>query len=207
MQTLRHFRCPVALFVLLLMSTAVLGQSSDMRRRKKLIATGWDRPDTRQLRQNLTEMERRPFDGVVLVAVGQTDEDKPCAMRATFNNKQWKPQWFQTCIDDLKACRFKRFTDNFITVGANPGNVDWFDDEGWKIIVEHWRIAAWVAKQSGVKGLLFDPEPYAKPFSQFDHVLQPQTDNHTFDEYYAKARQRGREVIWSKVLMAVRQRL
>ena len=27
----------------------------------------------------------------------------------------------------------------------------------------HWRIAAWVAKQSGCEGRWFDPEPYKLP--------------------------------------------
>ncbi len=73
-------------------------------------------------------------------------------------------------MNELRKCKFTRFTDNFITIGANPGNIDWFDDEGWQQIVEHWRIAAWLAKQSGLKGLLFDPEPYTLPHSQFSYA-------------------------------------
>ena len=93
------------------------------------------------------------------------------------------------------TCKFTRFTDNFITIGANPGNIDWFDDEGWQRIVEHWRIAAWLAKQSGLKGLLFDPEPYTPPHSQFNYAAQPGRKQHGFNEYAAKARQRGRQVM------------
>lgn len=182
-----------AIGVALASSLAV--SAEDMRRPKKLIATGWDAPDTQRLRQNLAEMEKRPFDGVVFVAVGQTAEGKPCSLRGAFVDQPWQKAWFQSCVDDLKACRFEKCTDNFVSLGANPGNVDWFDDAGWKNVVDHWRIAAWIVKQAGVKGILFDPEPYAPPYAQFRYQSQAQADRHSFNDYYAKARQRGREVM------------
>lgn len=194
--------CPLrlpAIFALLL--PAVLsagparGDGPDLRLRKKLIETGWDVPDTARLRQNLAVMEQRPFDGVVLEAVGRIDDKRRCPMRPAFSSQPWQRQWFQSCVEDLKACRPKRLTDNFVTLGANPGDVDWFDDAGWQQIVEHWRIAAWLAKQGGLKGILFDPEPYEPPHRQFAYAAQPQRDRHTFAEYCAKARERGRQVM------------
>lgn len=136
--------------------------------RKKLIETGWDMPDTRRLRDSLAQMEQQPFDGVVLEAIGQTGEKKHCPMLLAFVNEKWQRDWFSDCVADLRACKFARFTDNFVLVGANPGNVDWFDDAGWANIVEHWRIAAWLAKQGGLKGILFDPEPYDPPHAPFN---------------------------------------
>ncbi len=175
------------------------GESADARRPKKLIATGWDHPDTARLRANLAEMERWPFDGVVLQAVGQDEAGKARRLRWAFQAEPWQREWFRPCVEDLKACRFQRFTDNFVTLNANPGNVDWFDDAGWQQVVDHWRIAAWLARESGLKGILFDPEPYSRPYAQFHYAAQPQRDEHTFDEYYAKARQRGREVMQAVV--------
>ena len=169
--------------------------AQDLRRPKKLIETGWDMPDTRTLRANLTEIESRPFDGVVIQAVGRDAAGKPRRLGWAFLDEKWQREWFQPCVDDLRACKFRRLTDNFIILNANPGNVDWFDDAGWQNIIEHCRIAAWVAKQSGVKGLLFDPEPYAPPHGQFRYAAQPQRDKHTFDEYAAQARRRGREML------------
>lgn len=163
--------------------------------RKKLIATGWDRPDTARLRENLAQMEQQPFDGVVFEAIGRDAEQRPVYLRATFSDRKWERDWFRPGIDDLKACRFQRFTDIFLSVGANPGNVDWFDDAGWGNLVDHWRIAASLAREMGVKGILFDPEPYTKPFRQFAYNAQPGRDQHSFEEYYAKARERGREVM------------
>jgi hypothetical protein len=171
----------------------------DVRIRKKLIATGWDHPDAEQLVKHLAEMEKRPFDGVVLEVTGRTTDGKPCLLRETFANEKWQREWFQASVDQLRSCKFTRFTDNFVSIGANPGNIDWFDDEGWQRIIEHWRIAAWFVKHSGVKGLLFDPEPYTPPHSQFSYAAQPQRNEHTFNEYAAKARQRGRQVMQAAV--------
>ena len=181
--------------IVLLAAVAAAAQTRDARRPKKLIATGWDKPDSRRLLENLEEIEKRPFDGVVLELVGQVDQKKQCRMRSTFANEKWQQEWFQPCIENLRACKFQRLTDNFLTTGANPGNVDWFDDEGWANIVEHWRIAARVAKQSGLKGILFDPEPYTPPHAQFGYAAQPGHEKHSFDDYCTKARQRGREVM------------
>jgi hypothetical protein len=186
----------VAVSIVMLMGIlSAASQGEDVRRRKKLIATGWDNADTTRLRENLTEMEKRPFDGVVIEVTGQIDAKRRCHLPTTFSSEKWQRQWFQKPLEDLKACRFKRLTDNFVLVGANPGSVDWFDDEGWATIVEHWRIAAWLVKQSGLKGLLFDPEPYTPPYSQFAYPAQPQKDKHSFTEYCAKVRQRGGEVM------------
>ena len=44
-----------------------------------------------------------------------------------------QPAKYQLIIN-LKAARSRRLTDCFVLVGANPGDVDWFDDEGWEAI-------------------------------------------------------------------------
>jgi hypothetical protein len=163
--------------------------------RKKLIATGWDQATTAELRTNLAAMELQPFDGVALYAHGRDANGKTVPLHVAFGTQAWQRAWFQGCVDDLKACKFQKFTDNFVLLGANPGNVDWFDDDGWRAVVEHWRTAAWLAKQGGLKGLLFDPEPYSQPFSQFLFDAQPDKARHTFAAYQAQARLRGRQVM------------
>ena len=187
----------VASALLSLFSSPVLAGAA--RSTRKLIETGWGTPDTKALRENIAEMEKRPFDGVFFTATGTREDGKPCRLRGVHCADPWKQEWFQSCVDDLKATTFTTFTDNFLTIGANPGNVDWFDDAGWSAIVEHWRIAAWLAKQGGVKGVGYDPEPYSKPYAQFRYAAQPEKDKHTLNEYYEKARQRGREVMAATV--------
>jgi len=162
---------------------------------KKLIATGWDHADDKRLRENLEVMESRPFDGIVLEIAGTRDDAKSCPVRQTFSRERWQQDWFEDNLQRLKGLKFRRFTDNFLLVGANPGDVDWFDDAGWSAVIEHWRIAAWVAKQGGLKGLLFDPEPYAPPHEAFTYHAQSQRDRHSFAEYAQAGRRRGREVM------------
>lgn len=188
-------RCGCVLLPLLLLAVSAQGQQQDMRLRKKLIATGWDHPDAQRLLQNQEAMDQQPFDGVVVDVVGQREDRKSCRLATAFSSDPWKRQWFQPSIDQLKATRLRRLTDNFLLLGANPGNVDWFDDAGWANIIEHWRLAARIVKESGLKGILFDPELYAPPHAQFRFSAQPQRDQHSFNDYHAKARQRGRQVM------------
>jgi hypothetical protein len=170
-------------------------------RRKKLIETGWDQPDTARLRQNIVEMNQTPFDGVVVFCNGKTDEGNGIGMLDAFSHTSWKVKWFSNCIEDLKAIKATKpnnLNDNFIAIRADPG-VDWFDDAGWKNVIEHWRIAARIAYQGGLKGILFDPEfypeIYLKGLPQFTYASQAQRDQLSFAEYYHMARERGKEVM------------
>lgn len=69
------------------------------------------------------------------------------------------------------------------------GNVDWFDDPGWEEIQEHWRLLARLAREGGLRGLLFDPASIrgryqfnkldsARPQFHFDNgrmIVRPQS--------------------------------
>ena len=55
------------------------------------------------------------------------------------------------------------------------------------------RIAAWFAKQGGVKGLLFDIEQYEGQL--FDYRKQRDVKTKSWDAYAEKVRERGREVM------------
>jgi hypothetical protein len=167
--------------------------------KKKLILVCNDSPTTAQYRRDLASMENIPAQGTIIWAQAK-GSDLPSGLNGTplrtgFSRIPWKRTWFTHAIDDLQAVRTQKtpLTDNFIRFDTNPGDVDWFDDMGWKAIVEHFGIAAWIAKQGGVKGIAFDAEPYTKPFRPFDYKAQPEAAKHSFEEYLVKARQRGRE--------------
>jgi len=179
---------------------------SHMDLSKKLIATGWDMPDTARLRAHLAEMERRPFDGVVLEVLGRRGGPSDagegasggggvCRLRWAFSAEPWKESWFETALADLRAVRSRRLTENFVLVNANPGDVDWFDDAGWRQIVDHFRLAARLARRGGLRGILFDPEPYTPPHAPFRYAAQPGRDRHSFAAYAAQVRRRGREMM------------
>jgi hypothetical protein len=69
---MRHDRQPfhglriVLVLLPLLAAISVRAEPPDMRIHKKLIATGWDQPDSQRLLVHLAEMEKRPFDDVEL---------------------------------------------------------------------------------------------------------------------------------------------
>ncbi len=175
--------------VALICTTVVLGADTDVRE-KKLIAVGWDMPDAERLRANFESMDKLPFRGSSLRFTGRNGTP---FLDFAHNRDIWKTEDLDQIIEDLAAADPKRLTDNFLDIKATPGDVDWFDDEGWAIIVDHWRAAARVAKEGGIPGLLFDPESYNS--AQFGYKSQPGVDEHTFDEYAVMVRQRGREVM------------
>jgi len=193
-------RSAVALAALVCMSKATQAQSQTQAQvpaapRVKYIQAGWERTDSADLMKELKTIEQTPYSGIELAISGTTGDGKTIPVKYTFTATPWKRAWFAKSVKELRIAQSPQLTDNFIIAGANPGDVDWFDDEGWKQIADHWRIVAWIAKLGGLKGIMFDPEPYAKPHAQFKYSAQSQQERHSFEEYSAKARQRGREVM------------
>ena len=164
--------------------------------RKKLIMSGWDQPDAAQFRRDLSEFEKHPFDGVILTLPGK----KPDGTSFTsFNNlfcaDPWTEAMFADALADLKAVRSTKVTDNFVILWSLPHTVDWFDDAGWRVVVEKFRIMAHVAKQGGLRGILFDPEHYNEAHRAWQFSSQAARDKHSFAEYSVKVRQRGQETM------------
>lgn len=157
---------------------------------KKLIAVGWDMPNAERLRANYELMDRTPFRGSSLRFTGR---DNTPFLDFAHSRDVWKDEDIEQIIEDLAAAKPERVTECFLDIKATPGDVDWFDDEGWAIIVDHWRTAARVAREGGIAGILFDPESYRN--AQFGYSEQAQAAEHTFEEYCRMARQRGGEVM------------
>lgn len=159
--------------------------------RKKLIQLGWDMPDTEFLRRHWQQMEATgPFDGVVFYVKVPMPEGRHASSVHIWDGKPWQRQWFQKCIDDLKACRFAEFTDNFLRVDATPGTLAWTDDAAWKHLCEKLAICAWIAREGGAKGIAFDLEGYQEKSFAFD----PKKHG-SFAEVSAWARRRGAEAM------------
>src|SRR5437016_12385889 len=101
-----------ALILLLL----ALAQSSPSTAGKKLIKYGQEFPNTAYVRDHIAKMEKLPFDGIV-ICVTQTAEPRmregAIGFRA-FGRERFKKEDWQHAIDELRATKFKKFTDNFI---------------------------------------------------------------------------------------------
>jgi len=154
---------------------------------KKFIELGWDIPDTTFLREHFREMEgEAPFDGVLFNVAAKAEDGKEVSTGAPWSREPWKKEWFAPALEDLKSCRFTKFTDNFIRFNATPKRIDWSDDEGWNALENKLRICAWLARESGIKGIAPDFEPYDENQWKFNPV-----PGQTFAQTAALARQRG----------------
>ncbi len=161
-----------------------------------LIVTGWDSPTPGQFRQHLSEFEKVGlFDGTTIAPTRRLTDGAVVSAKDAFSREPWQWEEFASALADLQATKPTTCRETFLMLYANPGDVDWFDDAGWREVVNHWRLLARLAKQGGLRGLLYDAEPYTKPHSQFRYGAQAGREKHDFAEYRAKARARGGEVM------------
>lgn len=152
---------------------------------KKLIEYGWDVPTPAQLHDGLAAMEKRPFDGIIFRLSGGHN---------AFVTKPLEKAKFAEDERTLHSLRFTQFRDNFVLVwGSPPADFDWFNDTQWKAIEANSRLLVGIAQAGRIRGICFDPEPY--DFSLWHYAKQPGTNAHTFAEYRAKVRERGRQLM------------
>jgi len=183
-------------FPILLLSLLLQGADPVPETRPPLVATGWDSPSPRQYREGLDAFERwGVLDGSTIRPTRRTKDGAEKDAKYAFSREPWQWEEFSEALADLKAARPKTCLHTYLMLYANPGDVDWFDDRGWKEIVNHWRLLARLAHQGGLRGLLYDAEPYEKPYSQFLYRVQAERDRHSFADYVVQARLRGREVM------------
>jgi hypothetical protein len=162
---------------------------------RQLIQTGWDSPTPAQFKSGIDQFEKwNLFDGAAIMPTRRVG-DQTVICSSAFLTNHWEWSEFADCVRDLQAARPQRSANNFLMLLANPGNVGWFDDPGWNEIVDHWRLLARAARQGRMAGIIFDPEPYTKPWSQFLFTAQADKDSYTFAQMSAKARERGRAVM------------
>jgi len=168
---------------------------------KKLVAFGWDSPNTLFLRNNTGTFESSGYQGVVI---------NPCHDPRLPNRVDTRrgEQWWRLCrdvfvprpmrredwqfvVDDLRECQFESLTDNFLLLHSAPGKVDFFDGD-FDTAVENTKIFVSLAKAAGCKGIFFDVENYSG-LSLFHYPKRRHARAKSFSEYQAKVRERGRQ--------------
>ena len=167
--------------------------------KKKLIHLGIDTPDINSLPKNINQLELAPFDGWVFSVRSKNPQFSLLGgnpRKFDFSWGGWSKRAFtreeiQSTIDDLNKTKFVKFTDNFIRVCTTPGDLDWFDSHD--AILNNVKLAALIAKESGIKGVFFDPEQYEAPL--WDYHKQRYAATKTYVEYAAQLRKRGSEVM------------
>jgi hypothetical protein len=181
--------------IVLVLVAGLLPPAAGGSLRKRVIVTGWDNPTTAEFRRSLRDLEKWPIDGVVVRALASKPGGGDFDASRAFSTSAWDRGWFSQASEDLRETHSATLTENFLLCGANPGDVDWFDDLGWGEVVRHIGTLAWLARRGGMRGLVFDPEAYTPPSKQFDYRRQTNRERYSFEEYAAKVRQRGRDVM------------
>jgi len=168
--------------------------------RPKLIKWGWDTPTTVFLRDNQDKLKEVPFDGLILPANASevtVDGKRDWSMNLTwrgFGEQEFQRDQFATIIANMKAARRETIANSFLQFNVTPGTVDWFDDEGFENIFKNVKIAAWIAKEVGMKGWMFDLEQYGKTLI-FQYPKLKHADTKSHKEYADMVRQRGRQIM------------
>jgi len=159
---------------------------------KKLIEFGWDEPSTSFIRDHISEMEKTAFDGTIF----HVNYKKPDGSMGNFTWECWGNKAFtidelKSAIDDLKNTKFSTFTDNFLRFNVSPGDVDWFDD--FSAIINNAKLASKFAKETKIKGILFDIEQYTSQL--FNYSKQRDCATKSWEQYADQVRKRGREIM------------
>ncbi len=161
---------------------------------KKLIEWGFDQPNTARFKANIVEMEKAPFDGVILAAYGFDKAGKKVDLSYNaFSREPFERSEFGNVISDLKATHPVKFTDNFLRLNVGTSDIDWFDDSAWSAITGHAAIASWICREGKLTGFMFDTEQYNQAKRPFYYYHLADHTKHTFDQYREEARKRGRE--------------
>jgi hypothetical protein len=148
---------------------------------KKLIEYGWNAPTPDFFYRNIKEMEKRPFDGVMV---------KLNAGKEVFNKEPYPDNAFTQDRKDLAATKRSSLTDNFIVMwsGTEKG-WDWFNNDHWAAAEKNISNFAKTAKAGNFRGIAFDSEVYT--YSPWKYENQPQQQQKTFAEYQQQVRKRG----------------
>ena len=207
-------RLTLTLAAMLPVLTACARTGPALGRNRKIIKTGQDMPNARYCREHVREMEKLPFDGVTIgldAAVGDTRERLAFRWWAP---ERITPEQVRDSVEDLKATRFRRFTDNFLWISTQSQPLpapSWLDDEAFAAIRANMVLAARVARECGLKGVFLDVEQYggmkwSRWMMRFNYPYAHANEKGMIgrglvdrivphDEYDAAARRRGREIM------------
>jgi hypothetical protein len=150
-------------------------------RDKKIIEFGWDLPSAQFVRDHISSMEMRPFDGLIFSSGSK--------IPLIFSPVNWCSRTDIVDTVSLKAIQWKKFTDNFLIIwSGDHDNMSYFNDALWRTITDNMRLIARAARTSHCRGINFDTEFYSKrsPWDQAIHA-----EGHSQLELRARVRQPG----------------
>jgi hypothetical protein len=158
---------------------------------KKLLDAPWKIPSAAYVKDNISVLETRPFDGTLFKANWPTTPLTSDPFESIFYDAPINPSTMG--YDQLATINWgDKFTDNFVYSWVSVRNPNWFDDTKWNIIRSNLRLLSLQIVASKSKGLFLDTEDYNGVVWKYSNTLYP---GKSFVEVSAKVRQRGREFI------------
>lgn len=175
-------------FLLVSLSSSVSGESRNF----KIIEWGWGTPTPAYVKEHIQDMEKLPFDGLVLDLKGNQGSSGTAELFSwnVWGAKSLRLEEYQESYEALRLIKFQKFTDNFLRFNATPGNIDWFAP-GFSVVISNAKLAAQIAKTCNLKGILLDLEHYGQ--EPFRYNSQPDREKHSFPDYQKQAKKCGRE--------------
>ena len=158
--------------------------------------------NTHQLKTYVEEMKRAPLDGI-LIAVNNNEyaaDEKLRELRphTWFRAPAVTIDDFSIALGELASTDLGHFKHNMLWCsGSRRFPCDWFDDDGWeKIILNNACVLAEVYKRGKFEALWFDVEVGGSPGGGVMTWKRSHRETlHSFEDYGAKTRQRGRELM------------
>ena len=167
-------------------------------------------PDAAYCRANVRDMELLPFDGIAVWPTAEIDGEREKIWFRWFNPEIITEDLVADTIRDLNATTFSKFTDNFLQMSSQNDPLalpDWWDDSAWEKITANMALAARIARDCGLKGIMLDVEQYGPPErGRFNYgeahaaeerlLEQGLIDRiHTWQEFADAARRRGCDIM------------
>ncbi|MFH1616140.1 MAG: hypothetical protein ABIG61_13770 [Planctomycetota bacterium] len=187
--------------VLFTLSTFCLAEPPSLKD-KKIIAFGGGGPggipDIAFLHDNITKMETAlPVDGILISANPTIDGTYIYWADAWFGSRKFSLTDFEPLIKLLQDTKPQKFTANYLRLNTLPADVDWFDDDSWAAILNNAQIAATIVHQGRLAGIFLDTEQYlsASGIAPFSYNAQKQQNQHTFEQYQQKVKERAAQLI------------
>ncbi len=162
---------------------------------KKFIGHSWDllRLPPEVLAKNIDKLEELPLDGITIKCNAKAPSGKVYSFNQAMTTPPWDKSWVEYLVPTLKTINGGRLKHNFITAFFAPTTrISWNDDQRWADTANNMGVIAWLAKTTGARGILLDPEDY--PNSK-QYTYLPEIDKGTYSEVAAMARRRGGQVM------------
>lgn len=192
-------------------SILFIGLSIVVQAQTKILQMGYGTPLDQFITERGGEMEQWNsfLDGFVYGIKVLGDCEAKSGNQKSDERLDWicfgkgKVKWsnVEMAVKNINAgkAKFTRPQEMFFRITVVPGNVDWFDDDGWDGISHNAGIVGRIISESKSNGIFLDVEEYGKAkFGQgrpFQFAKQKNVGTKTFEEYAVQAKKRGNEFI------------